>query len=72
MADLMKERRKLSPVRVELSREMSGGKLALQIPEMDPKRVFRLESPFDLIFRIYSERARICFSRKGVPEISGF
>lgn len=76
MADLMKERRKLSPVRIELSREMSGDVLSslCRYLKLDPKRVFRMESPLDVsfIFQIQDllRKSQDLFYQKRVPQKS--
>ena len=52
MADLIKQRKKLSPVRLELSREMDGDVVRVLCKYLDVKRshVFRGEAPLDLSF----------------------
>ena len=52
MADLMKERKKLSPVRLDMSREIDGSVVESLCRYMDvsPKRVFSSEAPLDLSF----------------------
>lgn len=52
MADLMKERKKLSPVRLDLSREMDGDvvKALCRYLDVDPDRVFKSGSPLDMSF----------------------
>ena len=52
MAELMKERKKLSPVRLSLSREMDGnvGHALCKYLDMDTDSVFREESPLDMTF----------------------
>lgn len=52
MADLMKERKKLSPVRLDLSREMDGGvvKALCRYLDVDQGRVFKTGSPLDMSF----------------------
>ncbi len=52
MADLMKERKKLSPVRLDLSREMDGSVVEALCKYLDvsSERVFRSESPLDVSF----------------------
>lgn len=52
MAELMKERKKLSPVRMDLSREIDGNVVdaLCKYLDVDTKRVFRSESPLDLSF----------------------
>ena len=52
MAELMKERKKLSPVRLSLSREMDGNVVHAwcKYLDMDTDSVFREESPLDMTF----------------------
>ena len=52
MADLMKERKKLSPVRLDISREIDGSVVESLCRYLDvsPERVFRSEAPLDLSF----------------------
>lgn len=52
MADLMKERKKLSPVRLDMSREIDGAVVESLCRYLDvsPERVFRSEAPLDLSF----------------------
>ncbi len=52
MADLMKERKKLSPVRLDMSREIDESVVASLCRYLDvsPERVFRSEAPLDLSF----------------------
>lgn len=52
MAGLMKERKKLSPVRLDLSREMDGSVVEALCRYLDvsPERVFRSEAPLDMSF----------------------
>ena len=52
MADLMKERRKLTPVRLDMSREIdvSVVESLCRYLEVGPERVFRSEAPLDLSF----------------------
>ena len=52
MAELMKERKKLSPVRLSLSREMDGNVVhaLCKYLDMDTDSVFREESPLDMTF----------------------
>ena len=52
MADLMKERKKLSPVRLDMSREIdgSGVESLCRYLDVSPERVFRSEAPLDLSF----------------------
>lgn len=76
MEDLMKERKKLSPVRLDLSREMDGDvvETLCRYLEVSPERTFRSESPLDVSFifqiqdllRMHSE----LFYEKRVPQKS--
>lgn len=52
MADLMKERKKLSPVRLDLSREMDGNVVETLCRYLDvaPERVFKSSAPLDMSF----------------------
>ncbi len=52
MADLMKERKKLSPVRLDLSREIDGDvvKALCRYLDVDQGRVFKTGSPLDMSF----------------------
>lgn len=52
MAELMKERKKLSPVRLSLSREMDGNVVhaLCKYLDMDTDSAFREESPLDMTF----------------------
>ncbi len=52
MADLMKERRKLTPVRLDMSREIdvSVVESLCRYLEVGPERVFRSDAPLDLSF----------------------
>ena len=52
MADLMKERKNLSPVRLDLSREMDGDVVEALCRYLDvsPERTFRSEAPLDVSF----------------------
>lgn len=56
MADLMKQRKKLSPVRLDMSREMDKTVIEVlcRYLEMTPDKVFKSEAPLDLsfVFRI--------------------
>ena len=56
MADLMKQRKKLSPVRLDMSREMDKTVIEAlcRYLEMTPDKVFKSEAPLDLsfVFRI--------------------
>ncbi len=52
MADLIKKRKKLSPVRLELSREMDGDvvETLCKYLDLDSTHVFRSQAPLDLSF----------------------
>lgn len=52
MADLMKERKKLSPVRLDLSRDMEGDvvEALCRYLEISPERVFKSRTPLDVSF----------------------
>ncbi len=52
MSDLMKERKKLSPVRLDMSREIDESVVEALCRYLDvlPERVFRSEAPLDLSF----------------------
>ena len=52
MADLMKERRKLTPVRLDMSREIdvSVVESLCRYLKVEPERVFRSDAPLDLSF----------------------
>ncbi len=52
MADLMKQRKKLSPVRLDMSREMDKAVIEAlcRYLEMTPDKVFKSEAPLDLSF----------------------
>ena len=52
MADLMKERKKLSPVCLDMSREIDGSVVETLCRYLDvaPERVFRSDAPLDLSF----------------------
>lgn len=76
MADLMKERKKLSPVRLDLSRDMEGNvvEALCRYLEISPERVFKSRAPLDVSFifqiqdllRMHSE----LFYMKRVPQKS--
>lgn len=76
MADLMKERKKLSPVRLDLSRDMEGDvvEALCRYLEISPERVFKSRTPLDVSFifqiqdilRMHSE----LFYVKRVPQKS--
>ncbi len=52
MADLMKERRKLTPVRLDMSREIDESVVEslCRYLKVEPERVFRSDAPLDLSF----------------------
>ena len=52
MADLMKQRRKLTPVRLDMSREIdvSVVESLCRYLKVEPERVFRSDAPLDLSF----------------------
>src|SRR5699024_1344500 len=52
MADLMKERKRLSPVRLDLSRDMEGDVVEALCRYLDvsPERVFKSRAPLDVSF----------------------
>ena len=76
MADLMKQRRKLTPVRLDMSREIdvSVVESLCRYLKVEPERVFRSDAPLDLSFiyklqdllRMHSE----LFYEKRVPQKS--
>lgn len=63
MSELLKKRKKLSPVRMELSRKLGGEAVAYLCEklELKPEQVFRMKSPLDLSF-VYSLRSRLADS----------
>ena len=77
MADLMKQRRKLTPVRLDMSREIdvSVVESLCRYLKVEPERVFRSDAPLDLSFayklqdllRMHPE----LFYGKRVPQKSG-
>ena len=76
MADLMKERKKLSPVRLDMSREIDGSVVESLCRYLDvsPERVFRSEAPLDLSF-IFTIQDRLrmnpeLFYERRVPQKS--
>lgn len=76
MADLMKERRKLIPVRLDMSREidMSVVESLCRYLQVEPERVFRSEAPLDLSF-VYTLQDLLrmhpeLFYKKRVPQKS--
>ena len=76
MADLMKERKRLSPVRLDLSRDMEGNVVEALCRYLDvsPERVFKSRAPLDVsfIFQI-QDLLRInpeLFYNKRVPQKS--
>ena len=76
MAELIKNRKKLSPVRLELSREMDGDVVDVlcRYLEMDREYVYRSDSPLDISFvSSIADRLRKChelFYEKRVPQKS--
>lgn len=63
MSELLKKRKKLSPVRMELSRKLGGEAVAYLCEklELKPEQVFRMKSPLDLSF-VYALRSRLADS----------
>ena len=76
MADLMKQRKKLSPVRIDLSREMDETVVDALCRYLDvtPDRVFRSEAPLDVSFVFQLQdllrRNTELFYEKRVPQKS--
>ena len=76
MADLMKQRKKLSPVRLDMSREMDQAVIEAlcRYLEITPDRVFQSEAPLDLsfIFQIQDllRKNSELFYEKRVPQKS--
>lgn len=76
MEDLMKQRKKLSPVRIDLSREMDGTVVDALCRYLDvtPDRVFRSEAPLDVSFVFQLQdllrRNTELFYEKRVPQKS--
>lgn len=76
MEDLMKQRKKLSPVRIDLSREMDETVVDALCRYLDvtPDRVFRSEAPLDVsfVFRLQDllRRNTELFYEKRVPQKS--
>ena len=67
MADLMKQRKKLSPVRLDMSREMDQAVIEAlcRYLEITPDRVFKSEAPLDLSFSTKSVcRRKVLISGK--------
>ena len=60
MSELIKKRKKLSPVRMELSRRLGDQAVEYLCEklELDPKQIFRQRSPLDLSF-VYDLRSRL-------------
>ena len=76
MEDLMKQRKKLSPVRIDLSREMDETVVDALCRYLDvtPDRVFRSEAPLDVSF-VFQLQDLLCrntelFYEKRVPQKS--
>jgi len=67
MSDLLKKRKKLSPVRMELSRKLSSAVLDYLCEKLELKKeqVFHLKSPLDLSF-VYQLRSRL---EETLPEL---
>ena len=57
MADLIKKRKKLAPVRIELSRKLSEGSVKLICEHLATKSQFRSQAPLDLSFVFQIEDA---------------
>ncbi len=76
MADLMKQRKKLSPVRLDMSREMDKTVIEAlcRYLEMTPDRVFKSEAPLELsfVFKIQDllRKNSELFYEKRVPQKS--
>ena len=76
MEDLMKQRKKLSPVRIDLSREMDETVVdaLCRYPDVTPDRVFRSEAPLDVSFVFQLQdllrRNTELFYEKRVPQKS--
>ncbi len=60
MSELLKKRKKLSPVRMELSRKLGDAAVAYLCEklELSPEQIFRQKSPLDLSF-VYPLRSRL-------------
>ncbi len=60
MSELLKKRKKLSPVRMELSRKLGDAAIEYLCEklELSPKQIFRQKSPLDLSF-VYPLRSRL-------------
>lgn len=60
MSELLKKRKKLSPVRMELSRKLGGEAVTYLCEklELKPEQIFRTKSPLDLSF-VYQLRSRL-------------
>ncbi len=76
MADLIKRRKKLSPVRLELSREMNGDvvETLCKYLDLDSTHVFRSQAPLDLSFLSQIQdilrKNQALFFEKKVPQKS--
>ena len=76
MADLIKRRKKLSPVRLELSREMDGDvvETLCKYLDLDSTHVFRSQAPLDLSFLFQIQdilrKSPELFYEKRVPQKS--
>ncbi len=77
MSDLLKKRKKLSPIRLELSRKLGENAVnyLCSILELSPNQIFRLKSPLDLSFvstlknKLESKEPTLCFARFN-PQLS--
>lgn len=76
MADLMKQRKKLSPVRLDMSREMDKTVIEVlcRYLEMTPDKVFKSEAPLDLSFvfqiqDLFRKNSELFYERR-VPQKS--
>lgn len=60
MSELLKKRKKLSPVRMELSRKLGADAVTYlrEKLELKPEQIFRMKSPLDLSF-VYPLRSRL-------------
>ncbi len=67
MSELLKKRKKLSPVRMELSRKLGGAALDYLCEKLELKKeqIFHLKSPLDLSF-VYPLRSRL---EESLPEL---
>lgn len=78
MAELVKIRKKLAPVRVELSREIDGNivNMLCQYLDLEKDRIFKNNSPLDLsyVFQIedYLRKEQNLFFQKKTPQPPGW